>query len=117
MSAEQDRLQLAQLVLVPGAITEVRVVGVPRVDIVSGYYDDANRLAAAFAHADELGGQGVYVTANPVAPALLARCANRLSPVGKRGSTTADKDILRRRWLIVDLEDRCKTANQNACFP
>ena len=104
MSTEQDRLQVARLVLVPGAVTEVRVLGVPSVEILSGYFDDAAKLAAALAEADKRGGQGVYVTANPVEPALLARRANRLSRVGKRGSTTADKDITRRRWLIVDLD-------------
>ena len=104
MSSEQDRLRLAGLLLLPGAIAEVRVLGVPRVEILSGYFDDTEKLAAALAEADKRGGQGVYVTANPVEPALLARRANRLSHVGKRGSTTADKDITRRRWLIVDLD-------------
>lgn len=45
---------------------------------------------------------GIYVTLNPVAPALLARAANRIKPRARE--TTQDKDILRRRWLLIDVD-------------
>ncbi len=45
---------------------------------------------------------GIYVTINPVAPALLARAANRVRPRARE--TTQDKDIVRRRWLLIDVD-------------
>lgn len=45
---------------------------------------------------------GIYVTLNPVSPSLLARSANRIKPRARE--TTQDKDILRRRWLLVDID-------------
>jgi hypothetical protein len=48
---------------------------------------------------------GIYVTLNPVNPALLARRANRVKRrLGARDATTADGDILRRRWLPIDVD-------------
>lgn len=46
---------------------------------------------------------GVYVTLNPVNPALLARTCNRLAGA-QRAQTTSDTDILRRRWLFLDID-------------
>ena len=45
------------------------------------------------------------VTVNPVNPDLLARAVNRLRPAG-RNPTTADTDIVRRRWLLIDCDPR-----------
>jgi len=45
---------------------------------------------------------GVYVTLNPVKPALLARAANKVKPYAK--ATTSDADVLVRRWLLFDLD-------------
>ena len=45
---------------------------------------------------------GVYVTLNPVSPALMARSTNRIRPRAKE--TTQDKDIVCRRWLLIDLD-------------
>jgi len=47
--------------------------------------------------------KGWYVIINPVNPALLARAVNRIRPVGK-DPTTADADILHRRWLPIDFD-------------
>jgi virulence-associated protein E len=44
----------------------------------------------------------VYVTLNPVAPALLARANNRLQSWAKY--TTTDNDIEKRRWLLFDFD-------------
>jgi hypothetical protein len=46
----------------------------------------------------------VYLTLNPVQPALLARRANRLALVDRRDSTTGDADILRRSALLIDCD-------------
>jgi len=68
---------------------------------ISGYFDDFDALAAA---AVRLSGTvpGVYVTLNPVKPALLARAANKVKPYAK--ATTSDADVLVRRWLLFDLD-------------
>ena len=47
---------------------------------------------------------GVYVTLNPVNPALLARASNRLRTVGRNDALTSDADITKRRWLPIDLD-------------
>ena len=48
---------------------------------------------------------GIYVTLNEVNPALLSRRANRIKMrLGKKDSTTSDADILRRRWLPIDID-------------
>jgi hypothetical protein len=71
---------------------------------VMGYFDDADAFVEAVTLLDGTGqASGIYVTLNPVHPDLLARANNRL--VGaKRGETTADKDILHRRWLLIDFD-------------
>jgi hypothetical protein len=46
----------------------------------------------------------VYVTLNPVNPALLARASNRLRTVGRNDALTSDADITKRRWLPIDLD-------------
>ncbi len=67
----------------------------------SGYYADLDAAAEAVSRF-EAGSDapGVYVTLNPVDPALIARGEAQF---GAR-STTTDRDIVRRRWLLVDLD-------------
>src|SRR5262249_12844708 len=47
--------------------------------------------------------KGIYFTVNPVNPALLARCANRLA-YAEKNATTNDQHIVKRRWLLVDVD-------------
>ncbi|MGE3805607.1 MAG: hypothetical protein AB7K24_13105, partial [Gemmataceae bacterium] len=47
--------------------------------------------------------KGVYFTINPLNPALHARCGNRVDVAGS-GDSTSDSEILRRRWLLIDLD-------------
>ena len=98
-------LEALELLLEPGGVAELRAIGRDG-RIASGYFDDPERLAErAEALDDSREYSGVYVTLNPVDPALLARRANRVATrLGKRDATTADADILRRRWLPVDLD-------------
>lgn len=86
----------------PGSVVELRALGVggrKRTD--SGYFDDPAKLAQAAAY---LSGRadGVYFTLNEINPALLARSANKLTEWAK--TTTADHDVVRRRWLGIDLD-------------
>jgi hypothetical protein len=69
--------------------------------VVSGYFDD---LKEAAAHAEAWSGKapGVYFTLNPVEQSLLSRRKNRLETHAK--ATTADDDIRKRRWLLLDFD-------------
>ncbi|BDG59921.1 hypothetical protein [Caldinitratiruptor microaerophilus] len=109
--ADPAEIRRALHILVePGGVTELRIVGAEyargRVGTLSGYYD-YDHLEDLVQAAAEWDGRsrGVYVTLNPVRPDVLARAANRLRvPVQQGESSTSDQDILRRRWLPIDLD-------------
>jgi biotin operon repressor len=82
----------------PGDVHEVRIPTPGRTD--SGYFDDPDALVAAVAAVD--GRHNVYVTVNPVDPALLARAANRIR--ARVRTTTSDTNITERRWLPIDID-------------
>ncbi|MDQ3386981.1 MAG: hypothetical protein ACR2N0_08180 [Rubrobacteraceae bacterium] len=82
-----------------GAVIEVRTFGGG--PTISGYFDNREVLVKA-ALGLERGGCQVYVTMNEVDPELMARAANEL--VSHPQKTTSDADILRRRWLLVDVD-------------
>ncbi len=91
----------------PGAVHEVRVPRTRRGParfwgVASGYFDDPAAFVTAVVGITGLDAEGVYLTLNPVAPALLARAANRL--VAGRPPTSADADVLRLRRLLVDVD-------------
>lgn len=86
--------------LEPGSVTEARILGT-KYNTVSGYYDDRDALARDLAEYDGHA-PALYVVVNPVKPELLARAVNHLVRHAK--VTTADTDILRRRWLLLDFD-------------
>src|SRR5215216_1120617 len=93
-------LAACHLLLTPDQVTEVRVLNT-RYQTVSGYFDNHAALAA---DVDQWNGKApaVYVTLNPVNPALLARASNRLVTYAKQ--TTSDPDVSQRRWLPFDFD-------------
>lgn len=100
-----------RLLFQPGDVFEVRAPkcverpGSPFRSTVAGYYtyDAIAQAAADIAALDARGvAPGIYVTLNPVNSALLGRSINQLKP--KMAATTADADILRRRWLFIDCD-------------
>lgn len=86
--------------LILGSVYELRAPR-GRQGTISGYFDNAADLYKAASTYD---GQvpGLYVTLNPVNPALLARAKNRLQPNAK--TTTSDADIVTRTWLLIDCD-------------
>ena len=90
--------------LFSGGVVEVRALGDYATH--SGYFDDFAKLAdAAEALDTDPEVRGIYVTLNAVDPALLARRANRVKMrLSRSDATTSDADILRRRWLPIDLD-------------
>jgi len=97
-----DALRFLEALWQPGDVREVRI---PRHDkwghTASGYFATPEAAAGAIEAWDGKAA-GLYVTLNPVNPALRARAADRIIPDAK--SATADLDILRRRWLLVDVD-------------
>ncbi len=92
-------LRAVQVLRRPGEVAEVRAFSGR--GTTSGYFDDYRELARVAAGLDERGHQ-VYVTLNPVLPALLARSENRLESRPK--ATTTDGDVAKRSWLPIDLD-------------
>ena len=97
-------LTAARILIAPGQVAEVRVI--TEDGIASGYFDSAEELAEKIEAVDVLPSvQGIYLTLNPVNPALLSRRANRIKMrLGKKDVTTSDADIIRRRWMPVDVD-------------
>jgi hypothetical protein len=83
----------------PDDVVELR--GFQGRKIVSGYFDDHEALAAA-ADALDQRHYNCYITPNSVDPPLLARSPNTVAEQPK--ATTADRDIIRRQWLLLDFD-------------
>jgi hypothetical protein len=94
-------LKALNLVHRTGDVVELRILNTGKTGTVSGYFDDFNELAG---RALNWSGKApaIYVTLNPVNPALLARASNKV--VGNAKTTTSDQDIVRRVWFPVDLD-------------
>ncbi|WP_292426591.1 hypothetical protein, partial [Methanoregula sp.] len=88
----------------PGQVIEVRALTDQYTH--SGYFSDHEALIRSVEPLDaDSSVHGIYVTLNEVNPALLSRRANRIKMrLGKKDSTTSDADILRRRWLPIDID-------------
>ena len=85
----------------PGEIHELRVPKYNRFgNTGSGYFDSPHALAEAATKWDGIA--NIFVTLNPVNPALLARARNRVEE--RATTTTSDADIAQRRWLFIDID-------------
>lgn len=99
----------AHAVLVaPGDVVELRALdarlegqryGKP--GTVSGYASGAEALAKMVARLGEA--SGIYITINPVVPAVYARRADDVG-IADRDALTKDGEIAQRRWLLIDLD-------------
>jgi hypothetical protein len=86
----------------PRDVVEVRIPKT-RAGVVAGYFEDHSALAVCIEAADaKYGATGIYYVLNPFDRALLGRAYNRLKEQAEY--TTADNNILRRKWLPVDLD-------------
>jgi len=94
----------------PGGVFEVRSIDCPDrpggsfLSTASGYFSDPETAVKAVKQVETLAPPAVYAGVNPVAPALLARAANRINHRSKK--TTTKADVIRRRWLFVDIDAR-----------
>ena len=92
----------------PGDIAEIRAFDNKGFSH-AGYYDDFTKLAedaARLSNRPDI--TAVYITLNVIKRALLARASNHLYPDGtKEKKTTADIDVLIRRWFFIDVDAYC----------
>src|SRR4051812_32665029 len=90
----------------PGQVSELRALGVKRQYgrpvTMSGFFDDAEKMSV---EALNLSGKAtaVYVTLNPLTPALIARRCNRVD-VANDNELAHDRDVLRRSLLLIDAD-------------
>jgi len=97
-----DILRTFQLFHTPGDVIELRIPKAGRYKTISGYFNETGALVdSVVALADE-NFAGYYFTINPCNTALIARSANKYTKYAKE--TTADADIIARRWLPIDLD-------------
>lgn len=93
-----------------GDVFEIRVLDATtsewmRPHMESGYFDYEHIPDAAEAISRLRSYRGAYATVNPVNPDLLARACNRLRGITGE-ATTADTDIVVRRWLLIDCDPK-----------
>lgn len=100
--SDPDEIRRALAILTDG-IFEIRIPKAGRYRTIRGYFNDP---AAATKAVCGWSGQvpAIYITLNPVNPALLARASNRLETYAE--NTTSDSDILSRRWMLVDMDPK-----------
>ena len=89
-----------QVFFQPDDVVEIRALNVAG-KTHAGYFADFEKLASAAARLSG-NADGVYVVLNQINPELLARAANRVA-IGPK-NLTQDKDIIRRRWLPIDID-------------
>ncbi len=110
MDVAEVRKALAVMVE-PGQVFEVRILEPRRAGrgyaprVIYGYFDDPAKVPDALMGLQLEGAKGIYTTLNLVNSALLARSHNKFTEA-KDGHSTADKDIITRRWLLVDADPR-----------
>jgi P4 family phage/plasmid primase-like protien len=104
---EYDVRAFANLLLAGGGVVEFRALGVTTSDygrphIQSGYFDNADDIVKVTSWFVGRA-TGIYLTLNPVDPALLARAANRIA-IPEKGAATGDNNVTRRLWLPIDID-------------
>ncbi len=100
---KSDTAEIKRALAILTSSDEVRELRSPKTGqgTISGYFSDSKKLAQAAAN---LSGNvpAVYITINPVNPALQARSDNKVKP--RVDITTSDGDVAKRSWLPVDLD-------------
>ena len=92
------------ILFTPNQVIEIRAITDD--GIASGYFDSYEELVKKVSVLDDVQSiQGIYATLNEVNSSLLSRRSNRIKMrLGKKDATTADADIIRRRWLPIDID-------------
>ncbi len=102
---DEAEIRRALALIVPTGVFEIRApkarLNGSRLGTASGYFDN---YEPAVKPVIALSGQApaVYITLNPVNPAVLSRAANRINP--RAENTTTDAEIIKRHWILVDVD-------------
>lgn len=116
-SGEQLRTFLRAFAIGEPLVTELRALncpqpyGSPKTEF--GFFDLATEegrkgfgesLRSLLSRPADRQPEGVYVTLNPLQPDLLARANNRLKVARDRGQAASDRNVIARRWLLIDVD-------------
>ena len=85
-------------------IVELRIPQAGKFRTVIGYDNDPKYFVDSVAVLAEDKFPGYYFTLNPIKPELVARSANTYTKYAQSGTSTSDSDVIRRRWLPIDLD-------------
>jgi hypothetical protein len=97
-----------RILIAPNQVVELRALDVRRNNgrphVEAGFFDTEHliEMAKAALQVSRVA-KGVYYTLNPLKPDLLARRCNRIDWANE-GELAKDKDVLCRRWLLVDAD-------------
>src|SRR5438270_10385089 len=100
---EVRRAAFLSAFLEPGDVVEVRLPGSSK-GTISGYFVDPDKFSRAVVEVSSRFHASCYFTLNQLRPDLLARSHNRLTHYSRH--TTKDDEILRRRWLLIDIDPK-----------
>ena len=108
MYNKKEILKTIKLLHKPGTVWEIRAI-----DAITGTWRKRHNVGGYFNSAENLIEQidfiksavGIYITLNPVNPALLSRINNRLDDA-KQNYSTSDQDIIKRDWMLIDLDPK-----------
>ena len=103
----EDIQKTLSLLFSPGQVAELRALRKSG-GMASGYYTDYQKLARDAEILDTTGDiSGIYVILNEINPVLFSRRANRIEMrLSRDDKTTGDDDIIRRRWLPIDIDPK-----------
>jgi replicative DNA helicase len=103
-----DVVRWQRLFRQPGEVTELRAIGVthdgryPHTEAGFFDYDHLEDMAKEASRLSRIS-KGVYFTMNPLQPAILSRCTNRVKKAVS-GDLAADANVLGRTWLLIDAD-------------
>ena len=98
-------LEALAVMFEPGDVIELRALHKGKKVPAAGYFDGEHwtELADAASRLNRARA-AVYVSLNRINPQLLGRYCNRIQTYAS--ATTADHDVTRRRWLLVDFDPK-----------
>lgn len=92
-----------------GDVFELRALGVRLKErpsrlykAVCGFFNNSDALVSELGRIQRA--TGIYVTLNPVNPALLSRAINRINEDAVADFSAKDDDIMSRRWFLIDCD-------------
>lgn len=106
LEIKDEVLTTCRALFAPHQVAELRVLEIPGTKgykfNAAGWFNDFAALATTATDYSRRNPGGIYVTINPLHAACLARATNRV--IERQKETSADRDVLGRHWLLIDLD-------------